>query len=120
MAAKSNVELAGPWASEETVCDYLDLTRDEVEAMVSRGEILGCAFDDGNLYFPTRQFHNRQVLPGFHDVLHVLATNIDSAKVWSTWMAAAPFGTPAWEQSRTGHLEDVLIEARQDAGLWNL
>lgn len=120
MAVKSNMELAGPLASEQTVCEYLSLTRDEGEAMVNRRELLGCIFDDGNMYFPALQFHNHEVLAGLADVLRILATGVDSAKVWSTWRAAALYSTPAWEQLRTGQLDEVLIEARQDAGLWNL
>jgi hypothetical protein len=120
MVIGSNVEYAGPWTDLPAVCEYLNVTADEVQRMVDQRRLLGCEFRDNKLYFPTRQFMNHGVVNGLSDVLDALAAGIDSPQVWATWMAALPEdGVSAWELLRTGRLQDVLVEARRDASRWS-
>jgi hypothetical protein len=119
MASKL-VDFAGPWAGLTTVCEYLGITEQQLEQLVEQRQVLGILFRDHRRYFPTRQFHQGQVLEGLPAVLEVLAVGPANEQTWATWLAAPIDGEiTGWDLLRAGQLDMLLTEARHDVWRWN-
>lgn len=119
--ANKFVDHAGPWASSETVQEYLHIDSDELARLLANHEILGCSFSDRKTYFPLRGFLDGRLVDGLGEVLAVLASGPTNAQTWATWLAGSPRddGVSHWEHLRAGRLDEVLLEARRDVARWN-
>jgi hypothetical protein len=122
---KSLTDYQGPWWNEVTVKQVQHLTDAQLAEMRAERKILAIKFNDGNYYYPVRQFAIRptpRIVHGLKEVLDVLATGIDDPETWSVWLAA-PLAfneeTTMWAALHQNRLAEVLVVAKHDSYSWS-
>lgn len=111
------MEYSGPWAGTRQVCNFLGISPSELALRTSNRELLGRTFTDGNVYYPTRQFIDGQIVDGLPAVLDVLSAADADPDAWIIWLSGnAGERATIWELLRAGQVEAVLTRARRHVG----
>lgn len=114
-----------PWYVLSQVVELTGMNEAEIETAVNRHEMIGIRFNDGQLYFPAKQFRNGHVIDGVPQVLAVLTAAVNDLETAAVWLTA-PYQSSVdnselpsmWEALAAGHLDDVLTLAERDGRSW--
>jgi hypothetical protein len=128
MSAKQAADIdayLAPWYSTPQVVALTRMDAGEIEAAVARHEMVGIRFNDGQLYFPARQFHGSRMIEGLPQVLATLAAAIDDHETAAVWLTG-PYRSSIddtelpsmWDALAAGHLDDVTMQAARDGRAW--
>jgi hypothetical protein len=116
------VAKAGPFYQEKNLVEQSGKTQQELRNSVARRDLLAVQDDEGDFYYPDRQFmDDGSVVPGLREVLNTLHSGTPVEWIWALWLSSSISGLDgrsAWDALRSGDLDAVLQFAERDAARW--
>jgi hypothetical protein len=117
-------EAVGPFYTAQALVNWLGISQAEIDEKIKSHELLGCASDEGEIFFPVWQFTDcGELVPGLAEVIEALAAGTSVSWTWGLWLTAKVEytfdGKSAAQWLREGKdKEVVLLHARRDASRW--
>lgn len=116
-------DIVGPCYLDSSLIRLFHWSREELSVAVKALDVLELVTDDGLRLYPAFQFDDGRPVHGLAAVLRVLRAGVNSPWTWAQWLNT-PLDhdgviQPAnIDRLRAGQLDDVLLEARNDAAVW--
>lgn len=114
--------IVGPCFTGASIAEALSLSEAEVQVRTAQLQLLALETDEEVLFYPAFQVHEGRVIDGLEAVLRVLQTGVDDPWTWAQWLnTSVPHDDPPRmiDALRAGHLDIVLLSARDDAASWS-